>query len=82
MSHVRLMAGFTPCTVRAPLHVFTALASLQDGDAGLADPAGWLAYTHSPSRSSAQVLAGNHESLMQIETNLREMARALRGTEC
>ena len=84
-AHVRLMAGFQPGTVRAPLRVFTAQASLPGGASERADqdtradPAGWLAHTASPGQSSVQVLAGSHESLMLIEANVARMARVLAG---
>jgi amino acid adenylation domain-containing protein len=78
-AHVRLMAGFEPGTVRAPLHVFTAQASVQGSEADAADPAGWLAHTANPGHSSAQVLAGSHESLMLIEANLARIAGVLGG---
>ena len=70
------MAGFEPGVVRAPLHVFTAEASLQGGEA---DPVAWFAHTGNPGQSSAQVLAGRHESLMQIDANLARIARVLGG---
>ena len=75
-AHVRLMAGFEPGLVRAPLHVFTARASTRGCEA---DPAGWLAHTENPGRSNARVLAGSHESLLQRADNTLAIAGALSG---
>ncbi len=75
--HTVLMADFVPGKIHAPLHVFRAKESVQQGAPGIY----WLAHTHAAQRSTQHTLPGHHDNLILLEENIGAIVQVLAASD-